>query len=156
MQGMPRDAYVEAKVAIGGPVLGSIGAWVVLAAAALSGNHLLAALGQVGIMINLFNLIPVSPLDGGRVAGAFSRPFWIAGYALGIAALVIMPSPILAIVLVLGLITLWRQWNHPVPGYHAIPRGQRLAIAGGYLVLLLALAGSLPFAHELAVRGLGS
>ena len=31
------------------------------------------SLGHAGILLNLFNLIPVSPLDGGRVAGAFSR-----------------------------------------------------------------------------------
>jgi Zn-dependent protease len=154
MQGMPRDAYVEAKVAIGGPVLGSLGAWALLIVAVATGHPFLAALAQVGILINLFNLIPVSPLDGGRVAGAFSRPFWIAGYALGLAALFVIRSPILAIVLVIGLVTLWRQWNHPVPGYHAIPRAQRLAIGLGYAALLLALIATLPIAHGLAVGGM--
>ena len=155
MQGVPRDAYVEAKVAIGGPVVGSVGAWVVLAAAVASGQPLLAALAQVGIMINLFNLIPVSPLDGGRIAGAFSRPFWIAGYAIGALALLVFPSPILALVLLVGLFTLWRQWNHPVPGYHAIAPGQRLAIGLAYGGLLVALAATLPFAHALATAGRG-
>src|SRR5262249_28585987 len=92
MQGMPRDAYVEAKVAIGGPVLGSIGAWAVLAVALASGQPFVAALGQAGILINLFNLVPVSPLDGGRIAGAFSRPFWLAGYAIGAFILLLTRS----------------------------------------------------------------
>jgi Zn-dependent protease len=141
MQGMPRDAYVEAKVAIGGPLLGSLGAWVVLAIGAVSGKPLLAALGQVGILINLFNLIPVSPLDGGRIAGAFSRPFWLAGYVIGVLAFIVMRAPILAIVLVLGLFTLVQQWRHPVWGYHSISPGKRLAVALGYGGLFVALAG---------------
>src|SRR5262249_14792881 len=143
MQGMPRDAYVEAKVALGGPVLGSLGAWAVLAAGVLSGEPLLAALGQVGILINLFNLIPVSPLDGGRIAGAFSRPFWIGGYAAGLGALVLLRSPILALVLAIGLVTLWQRWRNPVPGYDAIPTGRRLAVGLGYGGLVVALAATL-------------
>jgi Zn-dependent protease len=153
MQGMPRDAYVEAKVAIGGPVLGSVGAWAVLAAALVTGEPFLAALAQVGILINLFNLIPVSPLDGGRIAGAFSRPFWLIGYAAGVAAFLVLRSPILAIVLLVGLYTLGQQWRHPVPGYHAIPPGKRLAVAVGYAALLLALVLTLPVAHALATGG---
>jgi len=152
MQGMPRDAYVEAKVALGGPVLGSFAAWVVLVAGAVSGQPLLAALGQVGILINLFNLIPVSPLDGGRIAGAFSRPFWLVGYAAGLLALVVLRSPILAIVLAVGLVTLWQRWRSPVPGYDAIPAGRRLAVGLGYGSLVVALASTLPVARALAGR----
>jgi Zn-dependent protease len=152
MQGRPRDAYVEAKVAMGGPVLGSLGAWVVLAAALALRQPLLAALAQAGILINLFNLIPVSPLDGGRIAGAFSRAFWVVGYALGILAFVILESPILAIVLVVGLVTLRAQWKNPVPGYHAITRTQRFAVGAAYAGLLVALVWTLPFAHALAAR----
>ena len=150
MQGRPRDAYVEAKVAIGGPLLGSVGAWVLLGLAVENGEPLLAALAQAGILINLFTLIPVSPLDGGRIAGAFSRPFWIVGYAVGLLALVVTRSPILAIVLVVGLVPLWQQWRDPVPGYHQIPAGKRLAVGLGYGALLVALAWTLPVAHGLA------
>jgi Zn-dependent protease len=46
MQGRPRDAYVEAKVAIGGPLLGSLGAWLLLGVALANGEPLLAALAQ--------------------------------------------------------------------------------------------------------------
>jgi Zn-dependent protease len=153
MKGMPRDAYVEAKVAIGGPVLGSVGAWLLLVLAMANGERLLAALAQAGILINLFNLIPVSPLDGGRIAGAFSRSFWVVGYAVGILALLTTRSPILAIVLLVGLVSLWRQWHDPVPGYHEIPAGKRLAVGLGYGALLVALAWTLPVAHGLATSG---
>lgn len=148
MRGQPRDAYVEAKVAIGGPILGSLGAWAVLAAGLLTDRPLLVTLGHSGILLNLFNLIPVSPLDGGRIAGAFTRTFWIVGYALGVVALVVTRSPILLLVLLVGLFTLWQRWRHPVPGYHEIPRAQRLMIGAAYAGLVIALAMTLPIGLE--------
>jgi len=149
MRGRPRDAYVEAKVAIGGPVLGSLAAWAVLAAGMLGRQPLLVTLGHAGILLNLFNLIPVSPLDGGRIAGAFSRAFWIGGYALGVVALLVTRSPLLLLVLAIGLFTLWQRWRHPVPGYDAIPRGRRLMIAAAYAALVIALAVTLPLGLEM-------
>jgi Zn-dependent protease len=139
MRGMPRDAYVEARVAIGGPIAGSIAAWAVLGAGLLLGRPFLVALGHTGALLNLFNLIPVSPLDGGRIAGAFSRAFWIVGYAIGVAALLLTQSPMLLLVLVVGLFTLWQRWRHPVPGYDAIPRSKRIAVGLGYAALVIGL-----------------
>jgi len=139
MRGRPKDAYVEAKVSIGGPIAGSLAAWATLAAGLSFDKPLLITLGHAGILLNLFNLIPVSPLDGGGVASAFSRTFWIVGYALGLIALVLTRSPILLVVLVVGLFTLWRRWQHPVPGYHAIPRSKRLVIGLLYGILVIAL-----------------
>ena len=155
MRGQPRDAYVEAKVAIGGPIAGSLAAWAVLAAGLTFDRPLLLTLGHAGILLNLFNLIPVSPLDGGRIAGALTRPFWIAGYALGIAALLLTRSPILLLALAVGLFTLWQRWRNPVPGYDAIPRGKRLAVGLGFLALLVGLALTLPIGLELHPRSGG-
>jgi Zn-dependent protease len=148
MKGRPRDAYIEAKVAIGGPVLGSLAAWAVLAAGLTLGRPFLVTLGHTGILLNLFNLIPVSPLDGGRIAGVFTRGFWIAGYALGVVALVVTRSPILLLVLLVGLYTLWQRWRHPVPGYDQVPGGKRLAMGLAFAVLVLALALTLPLGMQ--------
>jgi Zn-dependent protease len=144
MRGMPRDAYVEAKVGLGGPVLGSLAAWAVLWAGHGWSSPMLVNIGHAGILINLFNLIPVAPLDGGRIAGAFSRSTWLWGYAAGALALALTRSPLLLVVLVAGLFTLWRRWNHPVPGYHDIPARSRLAVGVAYAVLVVALAFTLP------------
>jgi Zn-dependent protease len=149
MRGMPRDAYVEAKVGIGGPILGSVAAWAVLATGLWSGSAMLVNIGHAGILINLFNLLPVSPLDGGRIAGAFGRAVWIWGYALGMLALLVTRSPLLLVVLIAGLFTLWQRWNHPVPGYHDIQRSRRLAVGVGYATLVIALALTLPVGLDL-------
>lgn len=144
MRGMPRNAYVEAKVGLAGPVLGSLAAWAVLAVGLEWGSGLLVTLGHAGILINLFNLIPVSPLDGGRVAGAFSRGAWVGGYLLGVLAVLVTRSPLLLIVLAAGLYTLVQRWRHPIPGYHDIPRTSRRAVGIAYTVLVIALVLTLP------------
>src|SRR3989442_11986957 len=75
---------------------------------------LLVALGHAAVLLNLFNLVPVPPLDGGRIAGAFTRTSWVIGYAVGAVALLLTRSPLLLIVLVVGLFTLVRRWRDPV------------------------------------------
>src|SRR5437762_11799781 len=99
MHGRPRDAGVEARVAIAGPIVGSLGAWAALGARLALEQRLLVALGHTAVLLNLFNLVPVPPLDGGRIAGAFTRTYWVIGYAVGSAALPATRSPILLIVL---------------------------------------------------------
>ena len=143
MHGQPRDAAVEARVAIAGPVVGSLAAWAVLGAGLALEQRLLLALGHTAVLLNLFNLVPVPPLDGGRIAGAFTRTYWVIGYALGIVALLVTWSPLLLIVLVVGLWTLVQRWRNPVPGYDALPPRQRSLIALAYAALVTGLVATL-------------
>ena len=69
MRELPDDAWKEAKVALAGPILGSVGAAACWIAGEATGSELLVALAFVGFFLNLFNLIPIVPLDGGRAAG---------------------------------------------------------------------------------------
>ncbi len=57
---------------LAGPVIGSIGCLVPVGLYALTGNELFQALAFVGFFLNLFNLLPVLPLDGGRAMAALS------------------------------------------------------------------------------------
>ena len=147
MHGHPRDAAVEARVAMAGPLIGSLAAWLTLAAGLAWSQPLLVALGHPAVLLNLFNLVPVPPLDGGRIAGAFTRTYWVLGYAVGVVALVLTRSPLLLIVLILGLVTLMRRWRDPVPGYDALSARQRATIALAYTALVAALLLTLPL-HE--------
>jgi len=140
MKGRPRDAYVEAIVGIGGPILGGLAAGLCLLIAYATGSLFFYALAATGFLINLFNMIPISPLDGGRVAGAVSRQFWFVGYAIGIGVFLVTMSPIVALILVVGLVTIYRGWKKPMPGYYDIPNWKRLAVGAGYFGVLAALA----------------
>jgi Zn-dependent protease len=143
MHGQPRDAAVEARVAMAGPVVGSLAAWAVLGAGLALEQRLLLALGHTAVLLNLFNLVPVPPLDGGRIAGAFTRTYWVIGYALGIVALLVTWSPLLLIVLVVGLWTLVQRWRNPVPGYDSLAPRQRTLIALAYAALVAGLVATL-------------
>lgn len=140
MKSLPRDAYVEALVGIGGPVLGSVGALVCLVVAMSTGSLLWYSLASTGFLINLFNLIPVSPLDGGRIVGVISRWLWAAGYAIGIGVFLMTQSPILMLILVLGLFSLPRVVRGPREGYFNVPSGKRLAMGVAYFGLVAALS----------------
>ena len=93
MKEMPKDAAAEARVGLAGPVLGSAASLLPLAIHALGGSDLFLALAYVGFLLNLFNLLPVLPLDGGRAMAALSPTLWFVGYALLVAATVAFPNP---------------------------------------------------------------
>jgi len=140
MKSVPRDAYVEAVVGIGGPLLGSLGALVCLVVAWASGSLFWYSLASTGFLINLFNLIPISPLDGGRIVGVISRWLWVAGYAVGIVVFFATRSPILFLILLLGLFTLGQTVRGPRQRYFDVAPARRLAMGVAYFGLLAALA----------------
>jgi Zn-dependent protease len=75
----PPNAKVEAIIGIGGPVLGTIGAIVCYLLYLQTGQQILLVTSYFGFMLNLFNLLPVPPLDGGRVTAAVSPWIWMLG-----------------------------------------------------------------------------
>jgi Zn-dependent protease len=78
----PRNAWIEACVGIGGPMLGSLGALVCNVLGEMFSAPIFIALAWFGYFLNLFNLTPVGMLDGGRIVTALSRWLWLLGFAL--------------------------------------------------------------------------
>ena len=62
-----------------GPILGTLGAAVCLAIGEATNSDMLRALAYVGFFLNLFNLLPVVPLDGGRAMAAMAPWMWFLG-----------------------------------------------------------------------------
>ncbi len=79
----PKDAETEAYIGIGGPLLGTAGAFVCFALGWWSGQEIWYALAYTGFFLNLINLLPVHPLDGGRIVVAVSRWLWLVGVVGG-------------------------------------------------------------------------
>lgn len=133
------DAAAEARVGLAGPVLGTIGTLVPLGIWLATGEEFWQALAYVGFFINLFNLLPVLPLDGGRAMAALSPWVWFLGYAGLIALTIFFTSPILLLILIFGGMESWRRWkNRNTPearAFHAIPTRTRVAVAAVYLGL---------------------
>jgi len=142
MKELPDDAWKEARVALAGPILGSVGAAVCWIAAEATGSELLMGLAFVGFFLNLFNLVPIVPLDGGRAVGALHPVFWFVGLLMMVALLVLRPNPILILIVVLGGPDLWRRWRErgEAEHYYKVSAQRRLAVGVVYLGLVAVLA----------------
>lgn len=136
MKGMPRNAYVEALVGIGGPALGTVGAAVCLVIGWASQSPFWYALASTGFLINLFNMLPVSPLDGGRIAGVISRWLWLVGFGLGGFLFFKTQSPLLFLILVFGVISFFRMLKQGRAEYYEVDVKHRTSIALIYFGLI--------------------
>ena len=151
MKQLPDNAAAEARVGLAGPVLGSIGCLIPLVLFETSGNEFWKALAFTGFFLNLFNLLPVLPLDGGRAMAALSPWMWFVGFGLLVGATFAFPSPIMLLILLFGGMETLRRWRaRKTPeseAYHRVTRGQRVGIAVVYLGLAIALAVGMDATH---------
>ena len=149
MKQLPDDAWKEARVALAGPILGSVGAAAFLVAADVSGSDLLMALAFVGFFLNLFNLIPVVPLDGGRAVGALHPAIWLLGLLMMVGIAVVSPNPILIIIVIVGALELWRRWRErgEAAEYYRLEVWQRVVVAVVYIGLIGVLALAVSATH---------
>ena len=151
MKQMPKDALAEARVGLAGPVLGTLGGLATLGLYAVTREPLFLGLAYFNFIINLFNLAPLLPLDGGRAVGAMSLVFQLVGLVVMVALFFV--APIMAIVALIGVPELWRRWqmrNTPEGrAYYEIPLRSRVAVGAVY-VGLIAVLGLLTGATFLA------
>jgi Zn-dependent protease len=152
MKQLPDDAWKEARVALAGPLLGSAGAAVFWVVGEATGSALLTALAFFGFFLNLFNLIPIVPLDGGRAVAALHPLIWVVGLVMVVALVVVRPNPILLLIVVLGSLDLWRRWRErgDAAGYYRLPTWQRVSVGVVYIGLaaMLALAMSATYTER--------
>jgi Zn-dependent protease len=143
MKSAPRSVYEEAESALAGPLLGTAGALALAWVAHAEGSDLLRSLAFTGLLINLFNLLPALPLDGGRVAGALHPAIWVVGLAALLGLEIYRPSPILLLVLVLGGYELWHRWrgrnSAASRAYLDLTSQQRLRVGSAYVALIVVL-----------------
>jgi len=147
----PESAWKEFQLAFAGPLLGSLGALGVYLVAAAEDSNRLKAIAFLGFFINLFNLLPVVPLDGGRIVAAIHPALWILGL-VGLLALVIFrPNGILVLILVFAAMELWQRWKTRQlagsGGYYSVKPWQRLTAAFSYFGLAALLVVGMHATH---------
>ena len=143
----PMSVEQEARIAFGGPFVGTIGAVAVLLLALQQQSPLLLALANAGFFINLFNLVPVTPFDGGRVVAILSPKIWFLGVPILLGMFLAFPSPMFLIILIMlaptvlaALRTAWSGQAPPGnPRYYDVPLAARIRYAAYYLLLLFFL-----------------
>jgi len=147
LKSLPKNALAEARVGLAGPIVGALGCLVPLALGYATGGDFWYALAFTGFLLNLFNLLPVLPLDGGRAMAALSPWMWIIGFGLLIGVAIAFPNPIMLLVILFGGLETWRRWKgRKTPEgrrFLEVTGSQRLAVAAVYIGLAAALAGGM-------------
>jgi Zn-dependent protease len=150
----PRDVRTEAYVAVAGPLVGTVSAVAVYLWSRWTGSTLLLAIAYAGLFLNLFNLLPVSPLDGGRITAIISPRVWLIGAPVMLAMLLYRPSPVLAIIAIIAFPQLIKAWKYDPKApenlpYYGVPLQAKLEYGGLYLALT-AYLGVMTFeVHEM-------
>ncbi|MFO1273042.1 MAG: site-2 protease family protein [Rubrivivax sp.] len=145
LKDLPHDAETEAYVGLGGPLVGTLGA---LAAWLLARSYeapWLLAVSYAGFFLNLFNLIPLSPLDGGRITAVLSPRIWLLGVPVLAAWFLWRPSVLLLLIGLMAAPQVWkalryRQDSPEAQTYYAVGTAAKWRYGTVYIVLTLFLA----------------
>ncbi|HTE59030.1 MAG TPA: site-2 protease family protein, partial [Solirubrobacteraceae bacterium] len=146
-------ALAEARVGLAGPILGSLATAALLPIAAATDDDFWRALAFTGFFLNLFNLLPVVPLDGGRAMAAMAPWMWFVGFGALLVLMFVWPNPILVIIVLLGGFETYRRWKQRKHGeegnaeYYRVKPLYRLLVAGVYIGLIVALALGMDATH---------
>jgi Zn-dependent protease len=140
-----QNALAEARVGLAGPILGSVGATVCVVLWHATGNDLFRALAYFGFFLNLFNLLPIIPLDGGRAMAAMAPWMWFVGFAALIPLIFVLNSPILLLIILFAGYEFRRRWQRRRSGdpdeeaYYRVRPLDRVLVAAVYLALIALL-----------------
>lgn len=152
----PLSVEQEARIAFAGPFVGTAATVLVLAAAMDMHSGLLMALAYAGFFVNLFNLLPIIPFDGGHVVAVLSPRTWLIGAPLLVFVLLWLRSPFLLLILILLAPTIWAAvkaaWHGTLeqenPRYYEAPLEARVRYASYYLVLVAFLSYMTWLTHQ--------
>lgn len=153
LKDMPHNAETEAYVGIAGPLLGTVGALVCYFIARDTQTPWLLAVAYSGFFLNLFNLIPLSPLDGGRITQVISPWLWLMGVPVLLVMMMWSYSPMLILIAILAGSQLWTAWVHrhepAAQAYRLASMETRIGYAVCYIALLGFLAVMTYDVHEM-------
>jgi Zn-dependent protease len=152
----PHDAETEAYVGVAGPLAGTLGALACFWLARANDSDLLLAVSYSGFFLNLFNLIPLSPFDGGRVTAVISPRLWLVGVPILVGLFFYSPSPLLILMAILAAPHAYKAWrgirDPEDTAYYAVRTDVRLQYGALYIGLAAFLAIMCHDLHEELAR----
>ena len=143
----PRDPAIDAEISWAGPFAGALGGAACFGVYLASGNVFWLVLAHVTFLLNLINLSPSVPLDGGWIVKAINPKFSLIGSVIGIGVGFYLHSTILAVIAGLGAFHAWGAWRSQDEDLDAprVTPATRLRITAAYLGLMLILGASLGY-----------
>lgn len=154
LKDLPHDVETEAYVGLAGPVVGTVGALMCYFAARQFDSPLLLALSYSGFFLNLINLIPISPLDGGRVTAVISPRMWLLGVPILLGLFLIRPSPVLVLIAVLAVPQVMKAWRYNASApenlaYYGVSVEHKVTYGAAYIGLAAFLAVMTHDVHQM-------
>lgn len=156
LKDLPPNAWIESVVGFGGPLLGTIGGLLAFAIGMVTGNPLYFALASSAFLLNVFNLVPIMPLDGGHIVTAISPWLWIVGFVMVVPYLLLNLSVGGVYILLLVALSLPRAYrlfkgrsSPESQRYFECTPGQRLLITLAYFGLALFLGIAMTETHDI-------
>ncbi len=135
----PKNAKMEANIAIGGPATGTLSALVCLVFYLWTDSALMLVLAYTACVLNLFNLIPCAPLDGGKIAAAISPHMWWLGSIAAGALFLYTYNIVILIIFIFSLFRLWQGDAGESERYYHLTFRQRVKVGFWYFGLLAVL-----------------
>jgi len=146
----PKTLFQESAIAFAGPLFGGLAGLACFAYGAATGSGFWMAAAYVAFFLNLFNMVPIAFLDGGKMTNAISPQLWIVGFVFVIVAAIAFHwwNPILLILIVLSIPRVISVFRGEVdPRYAAVTSRERATIAIAYFALVAFLAAGVVVSH---------
>ncbi len=141
LKDQPRSAFDDAQIGLGGPIAGALGCLAFLSIYRLNQDPRFLAIAWAGFLINLLNLLPIGPLDGGRIAAAITKWMWVLGEFILIWLMFFTRNPFLLLIVIFGAVQIYRHVTRSGDeAFYSVTIGQRAWIATGYFLLVGFLA----------------
>jgi Zn-dependent protease len=141
LKDQPRSAYDDAQIGLAGPIAGTLASLACLEIFKVWGNPLYLLIASLGFVINLLNLLPLGPLDGGRISAAVTKWMWLFGGGAVIYKTFKQPNPLMIMVLILAAFQVYASIvrEKDEKAFYDVTLTQRAAIATAYFVLVVFL-----------------
>lgn len=151
---LPKTSEQDAYIGIGGPMAGAISAMICFVIYYFTSSPLFLAFGYVASFLNLFNLLPVHPMDGGRVASVLSPKLWIIGVLILTGWMFISFNPIMILILILAIVQIIRTYKmkknqtEEYLSYYSVSTKKKWGYGAIYFMLLFLLSTAVIYSQH--------
>ncbi|HET7434675.1 MAG TPA: site-2 protease family protein, partial [Thermoanaerobaculia bacterium] len=150
LKDQPRTAYDDAQIGLAGPIAGTIASLILLQIFKWTHDPLYLVTAFFGFALNLFNLLPIGMLDGGRISGAVTKWMWLFGGGAIVYKVFNQPNPLTIIIAVLAAFQVYasivREKDDKL--FYEVTLPQRAAIAIVYFALVIFLGHQTYMAYD--------
>jgi Zn-dependent protease len=150
LKGQPRTVFDDAIIGLSGPFAGTLASLVSLQIYKWSSDPLYLLIAFLGFALNLFNLLPIGMLDGGRISAAVTKWMWVLGGGAVVYKVVSQPNPLVIVIAILAAFQVYASIIREKTDEHfyEVTLFQRAAIAMLYFALVIFLAHQTWMAYD--------